>query len=285
MSRAQNLMLDRCLDAKALDKIIYQMTSSAATRDMSKVSSQGSLDNLEVPAAINRIHHPKPSCHFHTCRPWVTAFSICGAECLARIMTHACRSQRSLSRDAHPWRTLRRDWSQYNIEGFAKFLTSSKAINTLLFWKVREGCLRPCCRSPSGRGVWTRRARAYPPHLRTARIIHAARRMRALAAPGCLSAPWPAHPQHVAQTPPVANHSCHVRLRRTRRNTALSSAAKSARRTQRKCSSATLYVVHSHAHAHATQSACGGRGARAGTCGRRGVCTFARTQQRSARCH
>jgi len=73
MSRAQNLMLDRCLDAKALDKIIYQMTSSAATRDMSKVSSQGSLDNLE-----------------------------------------------------------------YNIEGFAKFLTSSKAINTLLFWKDAE---------------------------------------------------------------------------------------------------------------------------------------------------
>jgi len=73
MSRAQNLMLDRCLDAKALDKIIYQMTSSTATRDMSKVSSQGTLDDLE-----------------------------------------------------------------YNIEGFAKFLTFSKAVNTLLFWKDAE---------------------------------------------------------------------------------------------------------------------------------------------------
>jgi len=75
-SPAQHFKLNQCLDAKALDKIIYQLTSSAEARQKSRIGGSNS----------------------------------------------AATGQRL----------------DYTIEGFVKFLTDSKAVNTLLFWKDAE---------------------------------------------------------------------------------------------------------------------------------------------------
>lgn len=74
MSKAQIFQLDRCLDAKALNKIIYQMNSSKEARNTAKLA----------------------------------ASTIGGKEL------------------------------EYNIEGFAQYLASTRSLNTLLFWKDTE---------------------------------------------------------------------------------------------------------------------------------------------------
>jgi len=75
-SPALHFKLNQCLDAKALDKIIYQLTSSAEARQKSRIGGSNSTSAGQP--------------------------------------------------------------LEYGIEGFVKFLTDSKAVNTLLFWKDAE---------------------------------------------------------------------------------------------------------------------------------------------------